>query len=395
MLNHRKLTDRFCRTVENHTGKPELHCDGGGLNLRVMPSGSKQWVQRIHIDGRARMIGLGGYPVITLAKAREKALTSRRLVAEGKDPIAIKRRPKLPTFARALDSYIELQRAAWRSGSKTERLWRSTMRDYVLPRIGGAPVDKVTVRDVLAILEPLRDKPETLKKVRQRIRGTMDWAIANGHRRDANPAGEAINAAMPARGKATHHKALPYREVPAAVAKVRECDAPMMARLALEFVILTAVRSGEARAAELTEIDLDERLWKIPGKRMKTGEPHTVPLSDRCMAIIAEAMAHHDGSGLLFPSTRGRPTDGKVVSSILHDLNINGTVHGFRSSFRDWCAERANVDRQTAEAALAHAVPGVEGAYLRADLLDKRRRLMDTWAQHVDSGTGKVLHMAG
>ena len=377
--------------------KPGMHHDGRGLYLRVAPGGSKSWMLRATIDGRRRDLGLGGYPSVSLARVRQLADGHRLAVAEGRDPLAEKRRAKMPAFAEAAAKVHAVNLPRWKNAKHTGQ-WINTLRTYAFPGIGKLPLDRIERRDVLAILGPIWSaKPETARRVRQRIRTILKWAQAHGFV-EHNMAGEAIDGALPLMPRVKKHfRALPYAEIPAALDTVDASPASMAAKLCLRFLILTAARSGEARGALWSEIDLDAREWRIPANRMKAGVEHRIPLSDAALAVLEQARPLRDDSGLVFPSPtrRGKPLSDMTLTKILRDngLSDRATVHGFRSSFRDWAADTGKL-RETAEAALAHTVGGVEGAYFRSDLFERRRRLMDDWSRFVTGTAGaKVVQL--
>ena len=266
------------------------------------------------------------------------------------------------------------------------------MREYAFPRLGKRPVGEITTADVLAVLTPIwHDKPETARRVRQRIGAVMKWAVAQGYRGD-NPAGEAIGQALPRHSDLKWHmKALPHGGVAGAIEAVRGSDASMAAKLAFEFLVLTAARSGEVRLAAWNEFNLDAGEWTVPGERMKAKRPHRVPLSARALDILNEARALSDGTGLVFPSPAGRALSDSTLSKRLRELGIAAVPHGFRSSFRDWAQERTNAPREIQEAALAHTVKDkVEAAYARSDLFERRRKLMNQWAAYLSASGGTV-----
>ncbi len=373
--------------------KPGRHYDEHGLCLVVKPSGARSWVQRLTIRGRRRDLGLGGFPLVTLAEARATALENRRLARAGGDPIALRNAGAAPTFREAVDRVIAIHEPNWKDGGKSAKQWRSQMRDYALPKLGRLRVDEITPADVMRVLLPIwTTKRETARKLRARIGMCMKWAVAEGWRSD-NPAGDAIGAALPRNGAhKRHQKALPHRDVAGAIAKVRASNATTAARLAFEFLVLTACRSGEVRGARWSEIDLDEALWTIPGERTKTGREHRVPLSNRALAILDEAAGIADGSGRVFPSPTGRALSDSTLSKLVRELGIEAVPHGFRSSFRDWCGEATSAPREVAEAALGHAVGNVvEAAYARSDLFDKRRDLMQRWARYLNPTAAPVV----
>lgn len=374
-----KLTAVFVRTVTT----PGKYHDQHGLILRVHHAGSKQFIWRGTVRGKRRDIGLGGFPYVSLAEARETAFQYRKLARAGGDPSALRAGRAVPTFAEAAETVIELHAAGWRDGGKSAAQWRASLRDYALPRLGKLRVDAINTADVMAVLLPIwNEKRETARRVRQRISTVMRWAVAEGHRQD-NPAGEAIGAALPKNGHQRRHQtALPHAEVAAALATVRAAPrAYLSTKLALEFLTLTATRSGEVRGATWSEIDMEARTWTVPAERMKSKRPHEVPLSARALEILAAARELADGSGLVFPSITGRMLSDNTLSKLLRDLGIPAVVHGMRSSFRDWCADTGQ-PREVAEHALAHVVRGVEGAYQRSSMFERRRELMEKWAEY-------------
>ena len=389
---------KFTTATGKSLSKPGMYRADPTLYLAIAPGGSKSWIQRITIDGRRRDLGLGPFPVISLAKARERAFTNRVAIADGRDPLAEKRKVKAPTFREAADRTFEANRPRWRS-EKVAMKWRQTLEKHAFPALGDMRVDRIGREDVLRVLTPLwTSRPEQARKLRQSIRTTLSWAQAHGLV-ETNMAGEAINGALPAQPAVKEHlRALPYREVATAMETVEASRASLAAKLCLRFTILTAARSGEARGALWSEIDLDAREWRIPANRMKAGVEHRVPLSDAALAVLKQARPMRDDSDLIFPSPvrRGRPLSDMALTKVLRDtgLAVRATVHGFRSSFRDWCGE-AGKPREIAEAALAHTVGGTEGAYFRSDLFDRRRRLMADWARYLGGDDAKVVNLRG
>ena len=362
--------------------RPGKYGDQHGLILRVQPSGSKAWIWRGTVNGRRRDLGLGRYPYVSLAQARQQAFEYRKAAHEGLDPTSL-RDGAVPTFATATEAVIALYAGKWKPGGKSEGQWRSSLAAYVLPVIGSMRVDEIKSADVMDCLSPIwNSRPETAKRVRQRIAAVMKWAIAQGYRQD-NPAGDAVTAALPKHAKARKHlRALPHREVRDAVARVRQAKAYATLRLAAEFAIITAARSGDVRGALWDEIDLDKGLWTIPAQRMKAGRQHRVPLAARAIEVLAEARPHDNPSGLVFPSKSGVEIPAWALAKLINSLGIEGTLHGMRSSFRDWCGE-TGAAREVAEACLAHRIGNAaEQAYARSDLLQRRRELMNAWAEY-------------
>ena len=373
-----RLTDRVIRTLKER-GR---YGDGNTLYLVVTPGGSKQWVQRVTIGGKSTDLGLGGYPLVSLREAREKAQVNRKLARSGSDPRMAQR--SVPTFSEAAGRVIEFNRPTWRS-AKNAGKWSSTLATYAFPHFGEKPVDQISSGDVMNALTPIwTAKPETARRVRQRVSAVMKWAIANDFR-IGNPAGEAIDAALPRTPRLrAHFRALHYTEVPAAIGVVRRSGALPVTKLSLEFLVLTAARSGEVRFASWEEMDPEARTWVISAGRMKAGREHRVPLQDRALAILEEARPLGCRSGLVFPVASGNPLSNMTHSKLLQGLGVDCVPHGFRSSFRDWAAEQTDAPHAVMEAALAHIVSNaVEAAYARSDLFDRRRRLMDAWESYL------------
>ena len=380
--------------------KPGRYGDGDGLYLRISPGGSKSWVLRIVVSGDRRDVGLGPYPAISLAQARHKAASYRVAVLDGRDPLAEKRKAETPTFREAMEEVFKLNQPRWKNAKHTIS-WRQTLEKDAMPIIGEMRVNEIGREEVLRILTPIwTAKPETARRVRQRIRTIMKWAQAHGFIEN-NPAGEMIDGALPSMPKIkAHFRALPYREAPEALEIIEASKASTASKLALRFVVLTACRSGEVRNAEWDEIDPESRTWTIPAHKMKAGVEHRVPLSDAAMELLEQAQSLDDGSGLIFPSPvrEGQPLSDMSLTQVLRktDLADRATVHGFRSSFRDWAAENTNAPHAVMELALAHAVgSSVEQAYARSDLLSKRRALMTRWADFLTSTSAKVVRLHG
>ena len=374
------LTPAFVRNV-SQAGR---YCDGQGLYLDVRPSGSRGWIQRLTIRGRRTELGLGGFPLVSLKEVREKAFANRKLAREGGDPLSEKRRVEsTPTFADATRQVWNQLRPGWRSPQHAQ-LWLSSLERYAVPPIGKMPISEVTSADVIGILAPIwHDMPPTARKLRQRIRAVMEWAVAMGLRPD-NPC-DRIGPVLGSQGGVVRHmRALPHGQVSAAIETVRRSNARPVVKLAFEFLVLTATRSGEVRGALWTEIDRGEGAWIIPARRTKAAREHRVPLCRRALEILEEARALDRGSPLVFPGLRRNPIATTALSELLRELKIAAVPHGFRSSFRDWAAEDTDHPREVVEAALAHVVQNkVEAAYRRTDLFERRRRLMDDWAAYL------------
>ncbi|MDE2879535.1 integrase arm-type DNA-binding domain-containing protein [Candidatus Palauibacter soopunensis] len=377
------LTGLFVRNVV-HSGRTgaDKYGDQHGLILRVLPSGSKQWIWRGTVGGKRVDLGLGGYPYVTLAEARQKAFEHRRTARAGEDPRLARRAS--PKFEEAAETVIAIHRQSWRPGGKSEGQWRASLRDYAMPRLGAKGVDEITTADVMDVLLPIwSSKPETARRVRQRIGAIMKWAVAQGYR-ESNPAGDAIGSALPRHGTGRRHfRALPHGEVGAALEAIRASRAWPATKLAFEFLVLTAARSGEVRHAMWKEMDLGAETWTVPGDRMKSGRTHRVPLTSRAIDVLGEARRRSGGDGLVFPSPTNRVLSASTLSKLLRENGVAAVPHGFRTSFRVWCGD-TGVAREVAEAALAHVVRDkVEAAYARGTLFARRREVMERWARYL------------
>jgi integrase len=392
--------------VRNLNG-PGYFADGGNLYFRIAPGGSCGWIFRYAIAGRTRDMGLGGFPEISLADARTLAAKCRRLLQEGIDPIEQRRaqrgaqriaQAKSATFDDCVRGYIADHERAW-GNTKHRAQWSSTLTAYASPVFGNLPVAAIDDGLVLRALKPAwYDKPETASRVRGRIEAVLDWARVHGYRNGENPArwkGH-LDHLLPARSKLQrikHHAALPYTEIGAFMAQLRQRN-DLSAR-ALELVILAAARTGEAIGARWGEIDFEAKTWTIPPERMKAGREHRVPLSDAALEILERLHESRDGE-FVFPGKPGRPLSRMAMAMLMRRMGrTDVTIHGFRSSFRDWAAERTSYPNHVVEMALAHAVPSaVEAAYRRGDLLAKRQQLMQAWASYcAAAGTGEVVPM--
>ena len=400
-----RLNFAFVKNVK-HSGSngPDKYYDEHGLLLRVRPSGSKNWFWRGTVQGRRRELGLGAFPYVSLAQAREKALDYRRIAKAGRipatspdvDPLLSPREPrkpaksKAPAFRKLASEVIDFHRPTWRN-PRSAAQWESSLRDYAYPAFGDKPVDKVTTADVLRALHPIwNTKRETARRTRQRISAVMKAAIAAGHRPD-NPAADALRSALPKGGQVQNHqRALPHDQVAQALATVRASNAHPSTKLAFEFLVLTAACSGEVRLMVWAEVDLHARLWTVPAQRMKAQREHRVPLSLRAVDLLAEAGVQQNA--LVFPSATGRAMSDATLSKLIRELGIAAVPHGFRSSFRDWCGDTGQ-PRELAEAALAHTIRNkAEAAYARTDLLERRRQLMEAWSSYLDSPTATERH---
>lgn len=374
-----KLTALQIRNLK----EPGRYSDGGGLSLLLSTSLKGYWVLRATVKGRRRDIGLGTSDLMSLKEAREISLDMRRDIQRGIDPIAERQKDeiKIPTFAEAAKKVHVEQKAGWKNGKHQEQ-WITTLEKYAFPILGKRLVDDIEGPLVRECLIPIwLKKPETARRVKQRIGMVLDWAYANGMRPTEAPM-RSINRALPRQPKQDKHfAAMPYQDVPAFLKHLHKRSS--VPRLALEFLILCASRSGEVRGAKLSEIDREAKLWTIPAERMKVGKEHSVPLSDAALDVLDRARPYYaECSDLIFPGQNVlKLLSDMTLLKILRYAELPFTVHGFRSSFRDWAAEQSRFPGEVAEAALAHTVSNkVEAAYRRTNYLDKRRELMRDWA---------------
>ena len=357
---------------------------GFGLTLHVHPTGVKSWQQHILINGRQTNIGIGKYPSVPLAAARAKALENIRLVRKGGDP---RRRGRgFPTVMDTVEKVIARDAPTWRNPERTAKEWRDAFRLHAAD-LAQRPVNEVTSAECTAVLGALWNRHRsTASKLRRRMTAVFKLVVAEGHRND-NPV-DAAYAALPSRRgdaqRKQHHAALPHSEVAEALAAVDASNAWTGAKLALRFLVLTAGRSAEVRGAVWDEIDLGRAVWTIPAERMKTDVEHRVPLATGTLNVLRDAAASARGGPLLFPTVRGKMMFDNSLSKLLRDQGIAGVPHGFRSSFRDWAAERTDFPHAVVEAALAHRVSNpIEAAYFRSDLFDRRRELMQAWSDYL------------
>ncbi len=372
---------------------PGRHADGGGLYLVVGESGSASWLVRMQKAGTRRDFGLGGYPKVSLAKAREKRDVVRGQFEAGLDPVEERKKEAgVPTFRVAAATVHKAQEKAWSKGKHSDQ-WINSLATYAYPVIGDMPVNKIGRNEILSVLAPIWiEKHETARRVRQRIGTVLDWAFVKGHR-DAEAPMRAIGKGLPLfKPDKGHFEALPYADVPGFVARLRERES--MGRLALEAMILTAARGGEVRGATWDEIDLDAALWSIPAERMKRKKPHVIPLSPAAVAVFKRALAlRTDNAALVFPGlVKDQPISDATMGKLLRTMGETAKPHGFRSSFKDWAGEVAGFPNELSEAALAHSVANKsEAAYRRGTLLERRRVMMMAWADYCDGGRGAAL----
>tara|TARA_R110002096_G_scaffold257381_1_gene450755 strand:- start:75634 stop:76794 length:1161 start_codon:yes stop_codon:yes gene_type:complete len=367
---------------------PGRYQDGGGLMLVVKASGSRSWILRIQVNGKRRDFGLGSVTSVSLADAREKAAETRKLYQTGINPIVAKKKAleaniTVPTFSDAARKVFAEHESGWRNARHINQ-WKSSLKRYASPFIGALPVDEIEGPDIIKLLLPIwLEKPETARRVKQRIGVVLDWSYANGYRKSEAPM-RSIGRGLPKQVKNDNHfKAMPYDEVPAFIAKLDAEES--ISRLALKFLILGAARTGEVREAKWEEIDFKRKLWTIPASRMKARKEHIVPLGESALEVLERMKIMRKGKvdEHVFPGMRpGKPFSEMMLLKVLRSMGIvDATVHGFRSSFRDWAAEQTEYAGDVVEAALAHTIRNrVEAAYRRTNYLDKRKQLMADWS---------------
>ncbi len=401
-----KSVGKYTNVAVQALMKPGVYGDGGGLYLQVRAVGQRSWLFRYKLNGKAHWMGLGGFPAVTLAQARNQAELTRRKLRDGIDPITERRAakaatqltecdtPSPPTFGEVTAAYIAAHEAEWKN-AKHRQQWRNTMATYCAP-LNHAPVEKIDNAAVLGVLEPIwTTKTETAKRVKSRIEAILDYARARGFRHGENPArwrGHlSLQLAKPSKvAPVEHHPAMPWKDVPAFMARLAAVDGA--SALALRFLILTSTRSGETRGAQWSEIDLESGVWTIPWRRMKARREFRVPLSEAALALVglaAVSREDRDGPDLLFPSPKETQSRQTLLSDMALTMQLrrmgNGhfTAHGFRSSFREWVAETGDFSHELGEAALAHKTRDkTVAAYQRSDLLLLRREMMEAWAKH-------------
>jgi integrase len=383
-----KLTAKFVESI-SVAGK---YYDQHGLFLHVRPSGAKKWLQRYTFNGRRREVGLGSAKIVSVANARKTAHQNLMLVSEGIDPIEDKKQNSLiPTFEVAAREVYEANRPTWRN-AKHAAQFITTLETYAFPTIGSMSVKDINSSHILSVLSPIWvKKSETAKRLRQRLSTVFKYSVAQQWRND-DPANNAIVEALPNhKKKVMHRKSLSYNDIAGFLETISGSSAGVNTKLGLEFLILTAARSGEVRNAHWNEIE--GSMWTIPAERMKAGVAHRVPLPARCMEILEEAKEINQGSGFIFEGTRfGKPLSENTFNKLMKELGVEVHAHGFRTSFRTWTQEKTNFPREIAEAALAHSLKDkAEAAYARSDLLEKRAAMMESWAQFISSNAPHII----
>lgn len=391
---------KFNRLTAAHlrSPRPGRHQDGQGLYLDVDPSGAARWVQRLMVQGRRRDIGIGPLSLVSLSEARDAAIANRKIARSNGDPIAVNRAARAvemaPTFEDAAQQCYDAREGGWRN-DKHRAQWLSSLKAYAYPALGRKRVNAIGTADVLDVLTPIwTAKAETAHRVRQRIGLVLDWAKAKGWRETGSPTRE-LGKALPSRTRTKRHQpAMPCADIPAFLTALNASGASEATKAAMECLILTAARTGEVLRARWPEFDLAKAVWTVPGERMKAGKAHAVPLAPRAVELLAAVHKTHSGEGdYVFEAKAGKPLSQMTLLQVMRRAELPYVPHGFRSSFRDFAAERTNAPREVAEAALAHVVGNkVEAAYRRSDLFEKRRALMMQWAAHC-AGGGTVIRL--
>lgn len=388
---------RLSAVAVNAKKEPGYYADGDGLYLQVTATGAKTWILRFMLNKKAREMGLGSTSKYSLSEARERARKYRQLLDDGIDPIAFRQAEREKnlmvaaqrrTFEECAHEYHKLHATSWKNAKHADQ-WINTLTTYAFPEFGTKDVSDVSKADILRALEPIWiTKPETASRLRQRIRAVLDWAAARDYRRGHDPhIWDQVSRSLPKTKdikKSQHFAACPYAGIYDALRSIKSSGAGETVKHAIEFIVLTAARSGEVRGARWPEIDFEGKRWIIPGERMKAGREHRIPLSPRAMEIIEARRTAAGESDLIFASDRNKAYSDMTFTMALRRLGHDFTIHGFRSTFRDWAAEQTAFPREVCEAALAHvsAKDATEAAYFRSDLFEKRRQLMNTWAAY-------------
>jgi integrase len=391
-----RRTNLLTAVAVNAKKEPGYYLDGNGLYLQVAESGSKSWVLRFSLNKKAREMGLGSIATRSLSDARELARKCRQQLLDGIDPIEARKAQRQAnslsmagrkTFQECAQAYHKLHASSWKNAKHADQ-WINTLTTYAFPLFGGKDVSAITKGDILAALEPIwKTKAETASRVKQRIRAVLDWAAARDYRLGHDPhLWDQVDRSLPKTKdikKVTHFASCPYPLVRTALRTIRESSATDTVKDAIEFTVLTAVRSGETRGAGWDEIDFDGRRWVIPAIRMKAAREHRIPLSVAAIEILKRRRQLAGESPLVFASDRQKPLSDMVFTMLLRREGFDYTMHGFRSTFRDWSAEQTSFPREVCEAALAHTnKDATEAAYFRSDLFEKRRELMEAWAAY-------------
>lgn len=395
-MGRKLLIDRKSLTalkVKQETN-PGKYYDEHGLYLRVKASGAKSWVQKLHIQGKQRELGLGSVSLVSLSEAREAARENQKIARSGGDPIADKNHKiSMPNFEQSIEIVHAIHSPGWRNAKHSSQ-FLTTLTQYVVPVFGYKKLSDINVRDILNALNSIwLEKPETAKRVKQRISLIMKWSIAQGFRID-DPTTNIEQLLPKVAKKVLHRKSLHYGQVSNCLKAIHGSNASEATKHAIELLILTATRSGEIRLARWDEFDFDDALWRIPAERMKTNEEHIIPLSGRAVQIVKQRRSGSE-SELVFPGSKsGKPISDMTMSKLIKKLGFDADMHGFRTSFRVWVQEQTDTPFEVAEKSLAHKVSNkVTAAYARSDLLDKRRKLMQDWSDYLDNDSGSITKL--
>lgn len=392
----RRESDKLSALGVKKEKTPGYHADGRGLYLQVSASGSKSWILRYTLNKKSREMGLGSYPDVTLAQARTDATAHRLLLKDGIDPLTVRRSKQMSmqqqrTFVECAQEYYETHKDGWKNAKHASQ-WTNTLATYAYPIFGDKGISDINKADILAALTPIwATKQATASRVKQRIHAVLDWAAAKDYRQghDSGIWDQIARSLPKVRDARGHFASCLYRDIHTTIEAVKTSGCDDNVKLALEFIILTAARTGEVRAAQWSEIDFVDQRRIIPGDRMKSGKEHRVPLSPRALAILK--LQQGNGSDLIFPNKKGKQYSDMTFTTALRRLGLEFTVHGFRSTFRDWAAEQTSYPHAVCEAALAHATKDkTEAAYFRSDLFDKRRELMNDWATFCATPTNVI-----
>ena len=377
--------------------KPGKYADGNNLYLHIDPSGARRWILRMTVGHRRRDMGLGSTMIVSLEEARKLARLYRGIAKSGGDPFAERQKERgfKVTFTFCAQKVHELNKPTWKN-EKFAIQWFSSLENHVLPKIGNIPVSQITSSDILGVLSPIwNNRSDTARKLKQRIRLVIKWARAKGYFHGDDPV-ELAEQALPKKKRSdNHHKSLPYQDIPDLIVKIRESKISLPTQLAIQFTIHSACRTSEALRASWDEIDMKTLIWTIPANRMKTDKAHEVPISSGMLDILKEAKEKIDSTDFIFSSEQS----GKELSNntlrlaVQKRLGVDTTIHGMRSSFKDWASETTNFANEVSEMALAHVIPNkTEAAYRRGNLMEKRRHLMQMWSDYINDNQNKVIH---
>ncbi|MDB3914742.1 integrase arm-type DNA-binding domain-containing protein [Alphaproteobacteria bacterium] len=377
--------------------KPGKYADGNNLYLHIDPSGARRWILRLTVGHRRRDMGLGNTMIVSLEEARKLARLYRGIAKSGGDPFVERQKERgfKVTFIFCAQKVHELNRPTWKN-EKFALQWYSSLENHVFPKIGNIPVSQITSSDILGVLSPIwNNKSDTARKLKQRIRLVFKWARAKGYFQGDDPV-ELAEQALPKKKRSdNHHKSLPYNEIPDLIVKIKKSKISLPTQLAIQFTIQSACRTSEVLKASWNEIDMNSLTWTIPANRMKTDKVHEVPISSGMLDILNEAKEKINSDDLIFSSDQsGNALSNNTLRlAVQKRLGIDTTIHGMRSSFKDWASETTNFANEVSEMALAHVIPNkTEAAYRRGNLMDKRRHLMQMWSDHVNNNQDKIIH---